>query len=222
MCRMLAWSGHIEHREELLLQFQQLSINGKSTDGKGHRDGWGIGWYSDRIHLFKKAECAAVSTLYKDTVRRVKNENPRILLAHVRKASPGTPVTDKEAHPFQYENLLFCHNGSLFQPDDNPLGEELDTILFFKKINETSFEEAIHYFRGFKYTSLTSLLTDGNIITGYRDFKEKEEYYTLYYLEKEEYVLFCSEPLIQGEWILIRNGEMVTCHEDLEIEVSTC
>lgn len=218
MCRMLACSGYTGI-EKLLLTFRQLAITGKSTDGKGHRDGWGIGWVYNGFHVYKKAECASTSELYVNTVEKVKNEHPRIFLAHLRKASPGTSVTDKEAHPFQSENLLFCHNGSIKKGNGQSLGEELDSILFFKRIQETSLKEAIMHFRDFKftYTSLTCLLTDGSTLWAYRDFQEREDYYTLYYLKTKDSVLFCSEPIITGEWVLLRNGELVTCSISLDV-----
>lgn len=214
MCRMLAFIGHCKNVGDLLLTFQTLSVQGKSTDGKGHRDGWGIGYYNDELTVFKKAECAVTSTDYAKIVELIKNETLNVLLAHVRKASPGTPVTDKEVHPFQINNLLFCNNGSIFQSDGQPLGEELDSIIFFKKIIDNSLVKAIHYFWNFKYTSLTCLLTDGNILWAYRDFKEKEDYYTLYYLRTDNYMLFCSEPIMPGEWVLLKKRELVTVFPD--------
>ena len=216
MCRMLAFTGY-EHMEDLLQQFQKLAVDGKSTDGKGHRDGWGIGWVNPGCYLVKKAECAVSSRTYADTVTRVNCESPQVILAHLRKASPGTPVTDEEAHPFQKDNFLFCHNGSIYQVDGKPLGDQLDSILFFKKIQKTSLKEAISYFRALKYTSLTCILTDGHTIWAYRDYTEKEDYYTLYYLKTRGYILFCSEPIIPGAWTLLKNGELVTASPSLDI-----
>jgi predicted glutamine amidotransferase len=216
MCRMLAFTGY-ESMGDLLQRFQKLAVDGKSTDGRGHRDGWGIGWFNPGCYLIKKGECAVTSRTYADTVTRVNRESPQVVLAHLRKASPGTPVTDEEAHPFQKDNLLFCHNGSIYQVGGKPLGEELDSILFFKKIQETSLKEAISYFRALKYTSLTCILTDSNTIWAYRDCTEKEDYYTLYYLKTKEYVLFCSEPIIPGAWTLLGNGELVTASTSLDI-----
>lgn len=217
MCRMLAFTGQGEMLQDLLLTFQKLSIYGKSPDSKGHTDGWGIGYFaSGRWNLFKKAEWAASSREYVKAAETVKKENPHIVLAHVRKASPNTPVTDREAHPFLEDNYLFCHNGSICRGGGQLL-QELDSILFFEKILETSFKKAVLYFRTFDYTSLTCLLTDGNTIWAYRDFTEKEEYYTLYYLKTDRFVLFCSEPLIEGEWVLMKNREFITCFPDFTL-----
>lgn len=218
MCRMLAFTGYTKTLKSLLLTFQMLSLHGKSIDERGHEDGWGIGYYGKGVTLFKRAECAHRSEEYLTVVESLSRKNPRVVLAHLRKASPGTPLTDREAHPFQNGNFLFCHNGSLYQKDGSPLGEELDSILYFRKIQKTSLKEAISHFHTLKYTSLTCLLTDGHTIWGYRDYTEKEDYYTLYYTKKESYVLFCSEPIIAGEWVLVGNRELVTVSETLDIE----
>ena len=219
MCRMLALTGHTEALTDLLLRFQKLSIYGKSIDARGHEDGWGIGYYTDEgVHLFKKAECAQESKDYSDVGKRVTSEHPRTVVAHLRKATPGTQVTDREAHPFLDNNFLFCHNGSIYQADGQPLGDELDSLIFFRKICETSLRDAITYFENFKYTSLTCLLTDGYTIWAYRDYREREEYYTLYYMKGEGFVLFCSEPLCKGEWTLMKRGEFITVSRNLDIK----
>lgn len=214
---MLAVTGCMQGVEDVLLRFKRLSVDGKSTDGQGHRDGWGIGYYCDGVHLFKKAECALTSEKYVETVRKVKDVAPRVLMAHLRKASPGTRVTDEEAHPFGEGSFLFCHNGSITQRDGQPLGKELDSILFFKKTRETSLRKGIEYFLNFKYTSLTCLFTDGHTVWGYRGFTEREDYYTLYYLKTKDFVLFCSEPLLPGEWVLLRNHELIAVSANLDI-----
>jgi predicted glutamine amidotransferase len=212
---MLALTGYVTTVKDILVQFQPLCIHGKCIDSTGHRDGWGIGYYNDSITLVKKAECAVDSAEYQKTVEAI-NDDVRILLAHVRKASPGTRITDKEAHPFQKNNFLFCHNGSILQQDGSPL-RELDSIVYFKKILETSLKNAVQHFWDFTYTSLTCLLTDGATVWAYRDCTEKKDYYTLYYLQTEMFVLFCSEPLIKGEWVLLKNRELVTVFPDRSV-----
>ncbi|MBU7016387.1 MAG: class II glutamine amidotransferase [Theionarchaea archaeon] len=219
MCRMLVLTGYAEALEYLLLKFQTLSIYGKSIDKKGHEDGWGIGYYNcEGVHLSKKAECALKSEDYLNLVRKVTCENPSIVMAHLRKATPGTQVTDREAHPFLDGDSLFCHNGSLWRADGSPLGEDLDSLILFRRIQETSFKDALLHFRNYNYTSLTCLLTDGHTVWAYRDYREREEYYTLYYLKGENFILFCSEPICTGEWTLMKKGELVTVFQTLDME----
>lgn len=211
---MLAFMGNPEQLDGLLLKFQRLALYGNSTDGAGHRDGWGIGYYSHGIVLTKKAECAAESTGYREAAAKAARKAPHILLAHLRKASPNTPVTDGEVHPFQADHYLFCHNGSITQNDGQPLGETLDSILFFRKMRETTFAEAVRHFRDYKYTSLTCLLTDGVRIWAYRECTEKEDYYTLYYCDYQNSVIVCSEPILDCQWTPIANGQLITILPD--------
>lgn len=212
MCRMLGLLGRYDSVLHLLLRFGSLSTTGNSPDGKGHKDGWGIGYYSQSITLLKEATCAAESNHYGKAVKRVARATPVIVLAHVRKASPETPVTIEEVHPFQKNNYLFCHNGSIYQKNGSSLGNKLDSIIFFDTIMTTSIKESIYYFRNGEYTSLNFLLTDGKKIWAYREYTEKESYYTLYYLKTDDFILFCSEPIIDGDWVLLDNKELACAH----------
>lgn len=211
---MLAFAGQYKSVIHLLLRFGALSTTGKSPDGKGHQDGWGIGYFTQSITLFKEAASASGSDHYGKAVKRVARADPAVVLAHVRKASPDTKVTIEEVHPFQKDNYLFCHNGSIYQKNGTPLGEKLDSIIFFDTIMEKSIKKAIYHFRDLKYTSLNFLLTDGKKIWAYREYTEKEDYYTLYYLKTDEVILFCSEPIIEGEWVLLGNKELARAHLD--------
>ncbi|MBU7013948.1 MAG: class II glutamine amidotransferase [Theionarchaea archaeon] len=214
MCRMLAFMGPPCSPEDLLTKFQRLALYGNSIDGVGHRDGWGIGYYSHGIVLTKKAECAAESTKYTEAALEAAQKAPHVLMAHLRKASPNTPVTDEEVHPFQIDHYLFCHNGSITQRDGQPLGKTLDSVLFFRKLRETSLIEAVAFFRDFKYTSLTCLLTDGVKIWAYRECTEREDYYTLYYCTRQDSVIVCSEPILDCRWVPVDNRQLITVLPD--------
>lgn len=213
MCRMFGFTGRGD-AVTLVEEFGQLSVKGKSIDGRGHPDGWGIGYYKGGVNLVKKAACAQDSSEYVKAAHLV--EGASVVLAHLRKASPGTPITDELAHPFLHGHFLFCHNGSMHQKDGSPF-ETLDTILFFEKVCETSLKEAVRYFSGFVYTSLTCLLTDGETMWGYRGYTEREDYYTLYCMRTNDYVVFCSEPFTPGKWTLLQNGELVTVSPTLDL-----
>ena len=231
---MLAYIGRPKRSTDLLLKFQQLSLFGNSLDGKGHQDGWGFGYYPppsrpshdsypspdsypSRPHLVKKAECAFSSSIYMDTIHRIEAVSPHVVLVHLRKASPRTKITIHETHPFLHENVLFCHNGTIFSSDDRPLGPTLDSIQLFEKIQEYSLEEAVPIFWNYQYTSLCCILTDGHTIWGYRDFMRDEKYYTLYYHVSDSCVILCSEPLFPGDWKLLKNRELITVSHDFKI-----
>lgn len=75
-------------------------------------DGFGIAWYapemSDEPALFRDISPAWNNQNLINLARVVRT---RCLLAHVRAASPGLPVTRLNCHPFAWENLAFMHNG---------------------------------------------------------------------------------------------------------------
>ena len=230
MCRMIAVAGACKSLYTLLIQFQKLSIHGNSLDGNGHRDGWGIGYYlpcppshaqvnhgtMESPFLVKRAECAFTSTEYEKTAQKASPAHT--VLAHLRKASPGTPVTVQEVHPFQHHGMLFCHNGTIFSTPSHPLESDLDSIILFRRILSHSLRKAIRFFWDHQYTSLTCILTDGHTIWAYRDFSQDEQYYTLYYLTTAKSVVVCSEPLFPGSWKLLQNHELLTISPDLHIE----
>lgn len=42
----------------------------------------------------------------------------KAIFAHVRMATPGGVISDANAHPFIFSNLLFMHNGALAHFED--------------------------------------------------------------------------------------------------------
>lgn len=77
-------------------------------------DGFGIAWFVPEV--------SPRPALFKDTTPAWNNENlreiarvsqSRCILAHVRAASPDSPVHRLNCHPFAHETLAFMHNGHL-------------------------------------------------------------------------------------------------------------
>jgi len=77
-------------------------------------DGFGLGWYvpdlSNEAAIFKSVS-PAWSNVNLRHLARVTRSN--CILAHVRAASPGIPVSELNCHPFSCDTLTFMHNGSL-------------------------------------------------------------------------------------------------------------
>ena len=74
-------------------------------------DGYGIAWYLDGIAepaILKEVHPAWNSLNLRNIARVART---RALLAHVRAASPGLPVTQLNCHPFSSGRLSFMHNG---------------------------------------------------------------------------------------------------------------
>lgn len=90
-------------------------------------DGFGIGWYAhgyDDPVIFKEVSPAWNSMNLRSLASRTESG---CILAHVRAASPGLPVTQLNCHPFASGRLAFMHNGTVggFRSVRRPLREGL-------------------------------------------------------------------------------------------------
>ncbi|MDM3869792.1 class II glutamine amidotransferase [Porticoccus sp. W117] len=76
-------------------------------------DGFGIAWYADadpEPALFKDISPAWSNANLRHLARVTRS---RCILAHVRAATAGLPVTYTNCHPFEEGHLSFMHNGEL-------------------------------------------------------------------------------------------------------------
>ena len=117
MCRLLGYLGspilldYLLNKPEHSLVVQSYQPR-EMTAGLLNADGFGIGWY----HPQKDTE----PFRYKNTQPIWSDVNlPSLsryiesgcIIANVRSATPGLAVDLSNCHPFQYERLLFTHNG---------------------------------------------------------------------------------------------------------------
>ncbi|MEM8884556.1 MAG: class II glutamine amidotransferase [Planctomycetota bacterium] len=117
MCRFVAYLGEPVSLDLLLLKPSNSLVH-QSLDAKEFRlrvngDGFGVAWYTEL-----RPEPVRVRTL----TPAWSNQNLRsfapvalsgCIVAHVRAASPGLPVTETNCHPFVHGPFTFCHNGSV-------------------------------------------------------------------------------------------------------------
>ncbi len=77
-------------------------------------DGFGIAWYAPKLSL-EPAIFRSVSPAWNNPNLRHLSRVTRssCLLAHVRAASPGLPVTVLNCHPFSHGTFAFMHNGDM-------------------------------------------------------------------------------------------------------------
>ena len=75
-------------------------------------DGFGLAWYVPHLQ--------AEPAVFRSITPAWSNANlhhlaavieSRCIMAHIRAASPGLPVTELNCHPFVWENFAFMHNG---------------------------------------------------------------------------------------------------------------
>ncbi len=117
MCRFVAYLGEPVSLDALLLRPSNSLVN-QSFDAKEFRlrvngDGFGVAWYP---------QARAEPVQFRTVNPAWSNQNLRSLapaieshcvLAHVRAASPHLAVVETNCHPFVFEDLAFCHNGTI-------------------------------------------------------------------------------------------------------------
>lgn len=90
------------------------SFKAKERSEPLNGDGFGVAWYakdfSGEPAVFRDISPAWNNQNLLNLARVVASD---CILAHVRAASPGLPVSQLNCHPFVWRNLTFMHNGEL-------------------------------------------------------------------------------------------------------------
>jgi glutamine amidotransferase len=77
-------------------------------------DGFGLAWYvpelSEEPALFRSISPAWNN---QNLLQLARVTRSRAILAHIRAASPGLPVTELNCHPFSWGRYAFMHNGAI-------------------------------------------------------------------------------------------------------------
>jgi predicted glutamine amidotransferase len=148
-------------------------------------------------------------------------------MLHLRKASIGTPRA-VNSHPFAVDGRVFMHNGSIrglsrsFLASRVPAGQT-DSEKFFllmldsleDKAMPAALNEVLPKLEELDCSSLTFIMQDGSSLFAYRHFGRYEDYYTLYYAQTRDSVLFSSEPLTSMfDWHLMGNRELIQARLD--------
>jgi predicted glutamine amidotransferase len=86
-----------------------------------HGDGWGMAWYEGSEPVIRKSPLRADGEPEFDKLAREPLGD--IGLVHLRWATPGLGVNERNCHPFRYGQYVLAHNGAI-HPQDR-LGEML-------------------------------------------------------------------------------------------------
>ena len=238
MCRMLGMVSRKPIPSMYLRDFRILAEKGKVLHGMrpGHRDGWGIVYFDNGApkYLDRRPTNAIKDERYDLALKQIDELGiSGVLLAHLRKRSVGR-VALENTLPFIIGKWCFTHNGTIYDFHVRVEDEgksATDSKRFFRllvKDIETSgdgVEDVISRVvadikRGYRYSSLTFLLSDGTNLYAYRDISEtkKEDYYGLMYAKDDQMVIFTQEPIWKKDWEIVSNRCLVICDKELRIK----
>ena len=247
MCRLFGAMSQGPVYYDLFEEFADLAVLGNTprggADERGHRDGWGLAFFRngklvDHVRGVGSAEddpkyFKAAWNIAKTNIDRKAGER-LVVLAHLRRASEGTPIGPEWSHPFVASKggrtWAFAHNGGLNGgpvPIEN--GRTDSQVAFKLLLGNLDGSDAEHVAAATKatvealrreyggYSSLNFLLTDGESLHAFRDYEKDSDYYTLYYDDFGEAVLVCSQPILGMRDNLLLGGYLLSVGPSLEV-----
>jgi glutamine amidotransferase len=115
MCRWLTYSGSPIRLESLIFEPEfslvHQSLHARKTRVATNGDGFGIGWYGDRVEpgIYRDILPAWSDPNLRSLAHQISS---RLFFAHVR-ASTGTATSRANCHPFAQGRWMFMHNGQI-------------------------------------------------------------------------------------------------------------
>jgi predicted glutamine amidotransferase len=220
MCRLLGIYGQTDIWREIAMAFSQQAETGRVPPGEnqkpGHNDGWGITMTNQKntamIPVIRQLGSAHESSSFRETIHTA-TQPPAILLCHLRKASDIIPINLSNAHPFFHNGWAIIHNGTVFNarslpcdPDLISSSDESDTEFFFHylltKIGDRPAGQSIARALAeaaasisTDYSALNCILSNGRELYAIRQYRQWEDYYTLYTYALPHSIIISSQPV---------------------------
>jgi glutamine amidotransferase len=183
-----------------------------------HGDGWGIVVRSlGKLECYKKDIACWKDPIFADFYKI----DTDFILLHARKASPGIPKSYEFTHPFEEDGWYFCHNGTIYDHDFRTEGKSDAQQLFARILhNMKTCKDAVEAIRTTvksirEYSALNFILAKEDqvyVLNMYgKRGEEASEYYTMKYLQGEEYTLVSSESLenFGNNWEKMKNSTLL-------------
>lgn len=111
MCRLLgrASSEPLTDRQVIgadgCAEFQRL--------GRLHADGWGTAWLDERTGSMDRVRDPGDPVAAVELTRALTSRPSRLRISHLRLATTGMVNQVTNSHPFQWQDLVLAHNGSV-------------------------------------------------------------------------------------------------------------
>lgn len=243
MCRLLGIYGQTDIWREIAVAFSKQAEFGHVPPGEtqkpGHKDGWGITMANHdktaMMPVIRQLGSAHEASCYREAIYAT-SATPDILLCHLRKASDIIPITLSNAHPFIHNGWAIIHNGTVFKaeslprdPGFNTTSDGSDTEHFFHylltEIEDQSPGQTIAQTIATAaasintdYSALNCILSDGRELYAIRQYRQWDDYYTLYTYTLPGSVVISSQPvelpqLKADNWKLLPNNLLVKIYD---------
>lgn len=111
MCRLLGWSS--DHPVTVAEVLGPVALDRLHQLAAIHSQGWGTAWYAegdDELHSYRSVLAAGDDTEFDNLVNRTRSRRG---LLHLRMASPGLGLGERDTHPFVADGQAFAHNGTI-------------------------------------------------------------------------------------------------------------
>ncbi len=229
MCRLLGIRNFdfATHRQ-IIENFCDLARTGNvmAGDPPGHGDGWGMA-----LHLNSRWEVHKSGRNLLEERGHVLNHLSKagkcpVMILHLRKSAWSNSATTRHAHPFQYKNTVFAHNGTIYNyqgliPGITVPGlaeDALDTEVFFLRIMSDPSPSLAEAFlntvsviqRDYSFSALNCLFSDGRNLFAYRDYTKEPDYYSLFKASDKNSWFISSQPLTENLfWELMKKKELL-------------
>jgi predicted glutamine amidotransferase len=242
MCRLLGIYGQVDFWQDIVLGFRRQAEFGNlpPVEGvdPGHKDGWGMARSSKNsaamVPITRRLGSAMEAESYQKAVTS-EDGVPEVFLGHLRKASEDIPVTLANAHPFFHDGWAFVHNGTVYEAESlprdatlTPTSDESDTEYLFHYLLSTLLTLPRNPNIGeilaiavssltTDYTSVNSMLSNGEDLYVISQYKKWEDYYTLNGYILPEGVIISSEPIESSHldpacWRRFDNNSLLRIH----------
>ena len=227
MCRLLSY---VCATEGLIAADVLPAFTAMSTE---HNHGWGLAWHAaDGLHTEREPARAADSQRYRDLLDTTRTD---AALVHLRLATPGLPVADRNTHPFVRDGLAFTHNGvvgpltdieALLDDDLHPAGDTDSERYFLAVLARvrayTAPADALlqiaHRMLALPASSCANamLLTDDalHVVCAYRPDRRPTghgaDYFELHYRVTPGAVVVASSGVPREGWTRLSNGSVLS------------
>lgn len=194
MCRLLYINSKNNFQiADYLENFAEISKNSKEFQGHG----WGIAYYQNNKWNYYKN----VKPIWEDDLSAF-GLSSRVL-AHARSAFKDEGIVVENNMPFYDHKYIFIFNGELRGvriKEDGRIGAE-KIFNYIKRFDKGNIKIALS-----KATDIiikkTSYIRAMNIILSsdqstlvYSKFNEDDEYFTMHYLQSDDFIIVCSEQM---------------------------